>query len=141
MLDLNHTTVLLTGGTGSFGNAFVETVLARWPQAVVRVYSRDELKQSEMRAKFGEKQVRYLIGDVRDRSRMSRAAQGADIVDVGAQAVNGSLREAGRVALELHMEVGPPVTLEDGAQRRNALALEARVEPGAGIERRQKLGR
>jgi UDP-N-acetylglucosamine 4,6-dehydratase len=80
VLDLNRKTILLTGGTGSFGNAFVETVLARWPQAVVRVYSRDELKQSEMRAKFGEKQVRYLIGDVRDRSRMSRAAQGADIV-------------------------------------------------------------
>ena len=80
MLDLDHKTILLTGGTGSFGNAFVDIVTKRWPDAVVRVYSRDELKQSEMRAKFGEKQVRYLIGDVRDRDRMSRAAQGADIV-------------------------------------------------------------
>jgi len=80
VLDLNHKTILLTGGTGSFGNAFVECVLRRWPDAVVRVYSRDELKQSEMRAKFGEKNVRYLIGDVRDRARMSRAAQGADII-------------------------------------------------------------
>lgn len=80
MLDLNHKTILLTGGTGSFGNAFVDAVTTRWPEAVVRVYSRDELKQSEMRAKFGEKQVRYLIGDVRDRSRMTRAVEGADIV-------------------------------------------------------------
>jgi UDP-N-acetylglucosamine 4,6-dehydratase len=80
VLDLNHKTILLTGGTGSFGNAFVDTVTTRWPDAVVRVYSRDELKQSEMRAKFGDARVRYLIGDVRDRSRMSRAAEGADIV-------------------------------------------------------------
>ncbi len=80
MLDLNDKTILLTGGTGSFGNAFVELVTTRWPTSVVRVYSRDELKQSEMRAKFGDDRVRYLIGDVRDRSRMSRAAEGADIV-------------------------------------------------------------
>jgi UDP-N-acetylglucosamine 4,6-dehydratase len=80
VLDLNHKTILLTGGTGSFGNAFTEIVTTRWPTAVVRVYSRDELKQSEMRAKFGDARVRYLIGDVRDRSRMSRAAEGVDIV-------------------------------------------------------------
>jgi UDP-N-acetylglucosamine 4,6-dehydratase/5-epimerase len=80
VLDLNHKTILLTGGTGSFGNAFVEHVTKRWPDAIIRVYSRDELKQSEMRAKFGDRQVRYLIGDVRDRARMSRAAQGVDII-------------------------------------------------------------
>ena len=79
-MDLAGATILLTGGTGSFGNAFVERVLASWPEVVIRVYSRDELKQSEMRARFGEDQLRYLIGDVRDRSRMSRAAQGADVV-------------------------------------------------------------
>jgi UDP-N-acetylglucosamine 4,6-dehydratase len=80
VIDLNGKTVLLTGGTGSFGNAFVERVTARWPDVVVRVYSRDELKQSEMRARFGDDQVRYLIGDVRDRARMSRAFEGADVV-------------------------------------------------------------
>lgn len=71
---------MLTGGTGSFGNAFVERVLRTWPDAVVRVFSRDELKQSEMRARFGEQQLRYLIGDVKDRDRLYRASQGADIV-------------------------------------------------------------
>ena len=79
-LDLGGATILLTGGTGSFGNAFIERVLDEWPDAVVRVYSRDELKQSELRTRFGDRQVRYLIGDVRDRARMSRAAQGCDVI-------------------------------------------------------------
>jgi len=79
-MDLSGATILLTGGTGSFGNAFIERVLSTTPDATIRVYSRDELKQSELRTKFGDGQIRYLIGDVRDRSRMSRAAQGADIV-------------------------------------------------------------
>jgi UDP-N-acetylglucosamine 4,6-dehydratase len=79
-MDLSGTTILLTGGTGSFGNAFVERVTSTWPDAVVRVFSRDELKQSEMRTKFGDDQVRYMIGDIRDRGRMTRAAQGADIL-------------------------------------------------------------
>ncbi|MGH9226795.1 MAG: UDP-N-acetylglucosamine 4,6-dehydratase (inverting) [Acidimicrobiales bacterium] len=79
-LDLSGKTVLLTGGTGSFGDAFVSAVTNRWDDVVVRVYSRDELKQSQMREKFGDRQVRYLLGDVRDRSHMSRAAQGADIL-------------------------------------------------------------
>ncbi len=79
-LDLSHKTILLTGGTGSFGNAFVERVRARWPTATIRVFSRDELKQSEMLAKCGDEQIRYLIGDVRDAKRLLRAAQGADYI-------------------------------------------------------------
>jgi UDP-N-acetylglucosamine 4,6-dehydratase len=80
VLDLNGSTILVTGGTGSFGNAFVERVVECWPDATVRVYSRDELKQSQMRDRFGDRQVRYLIGDVRDRARMTRAVEGADVV-------------------------------------------------------------
>ena len=80
MIDLNGKTILLTGGTGSFGTAFLERVTQSWPEAIVRVYSRDELKQSELRTRFGDHQVRYLIGDVRDRSRMTRAVEGADMV-------------------------------------------------------------
>ena len=79
-MDLSGATILLTGGTGSFGNAFVSRVLSEWPDAVIRIYSRDELKQSQMHALHGDRQLRFLIGDVRDRSRMSRAAQGADII-------------------------------------------------------------
>ena len=79
-MDLSGATILLTGGTGSFGNAFARRVIREWPDAVVRVYSRDELKQSEMLSRFGDDHLRFLIGDVRDRARMTRAAQGADIV-------------------------------------------------------------
>lgn len=79
-MDLDGATILLTGGTGSFGNAFVRRVTERWPNAVIRVYSRDELKQSEMQARYGDGQLRWLIGDVRDRGRMTRAAQGVDLI-------------------------------------------------------------
>jgi UDP-N-acetylglucosamine 4,6-dehydratase len=79
-MDLSDKTILLTGGTGSFGTAFVRRVTSQFPDATIRVYSRDELKQSELRARFGDGQLRFLIGDVRDRGRMTRAAQGADVV-------------------------------------------------------------
>lgn len=79
-MDLSGAAILLTGGTGSFGNAFVDRALDRWPDITIRVYSRDELKQSELRARHGDRNLRYLIGDVRDRPRMTRAAQGADIL-------------------------------------------------------------
>jgi UDP-N-acetylglucosamine 4,6-dehydratase len=79
-MDLSGATILLTGGTGSFGNAFVERMLADGTDVTIRVYSRDELKQSEMRARFGDERVRYMIGDLRNRTRMARACQGADIV-------------------------------------------------------------
>ena len=79
-MDLSGATILLTGGTGSFGNAFVSAVTSQWPDAVVRVYSRDELKQSEMRVKWRDANLRFLIGDIRDRNRLLRAAQGADYI-------------------------------------------------------------
>ena len=79
-MDLSGKTILLTGGTGSFGTAFVERVTSEWPDATIRIYSRDELKQSEMAKRFGDGQLRYFIGDSRNRSRLSRATQGADIV-------------------------------------------------------------
>ena len=79
-MNFSGATILLTGGTGSFGNAFTRRVLEEWPDAVVRVYSRDELKQHEMRERVGDDQVRFLIGDVRDRDRLYRAAQGADFI-------------------------------------------------------------
>src|SRR3954464_8748121 len=79
-MDLSGKTILLTGGTGSFGNAFIRRVTSEFPDAVIRVYSRDELKQSELRARYPNNQLRWLIGDIRDRGRMTRAAQGADLV-------------------------------------------------------------
>jgi UDP-N-acetylglucosamine 4,6-dehydratase len=80
VVDLSGKTILLTGGTGSFGTAFTRYVIERWPSAVVRIYSRDELKQSEMQTRFPSDQLRFFIGDVRNRGRLTRAAQGADII-------------------------------------------------------------
>lgn len=79
-MDLSGKTILLTGGTGSFGTAFVERAINEWPTATIRVYSRDELKQSELQERFAQEQLRYFIGDVRNRGRLTRAAQGADII-------------------------------------------------------------
>jgi UDP-N-acetylglucosamine 4,6-dehydratase len=80
-MDLNGSTILLTGGTGSFGNAFVERALRDLPDTIVRVFSRDELKQSEMQARFPDHQnLRFFVGDVRNRARLARAMHGADIV-------------------------------------------------------------
>ncbi|MBU0510611.1 MAG: UDP-N-acetylglucosamine 4,6-dehydratase (inverting) [Chloroflexi bacterium] len=74
-------TILVTGGTGSFGKKFIQIMLAEYNPAKLIVYSRDELKQHEMRvAGFNHPNLRYFIGDVRDLPRLRRAMQGVDIV-------------------------------------------------------------
>lgn len=81
---LNDKSILITGGTGSFGKAFVRTVLQRYPDIKrLVIFSRDELKQYEMSQEFPEakhKGIRYFIGDVRDEPRLRRALEGIDIV-------------------------------------------------------------
>ena len=80
---LNNKTILVTGGTGSFGKKFIQTVLGRYKPKKVIVYSRDELKQFEMQQEFPKtpsSPMRYFIGDVRDYSRLKRAMDGVDIV-------------------------------------------------------------
>jgi len=76
--------ILVTGGTGSFGNAFVRSVLNRFPDIKrLVIFSRDELKQYEMSQKFSETEfpgLRYFLGDIRDESRIRRALEGIDIV-------------------------------------------------------------
>ena len=79
---LKNKTILVTGGTGSFGNKFLSSVLENYDVKKIIVYSRDELKQYEMQqrlAKFNHK-VRYFIGDVRDLTRLKLAMKGVDIV-------------------------------------------------------------
>jgi UDP-N-acetylglucosamine 4,6-dehydratase/5-epimerase len=81
---LNDKSILVTGGTGSFGKAFVATVLERYPDIKrLVIYSRDELKQFEMAQKFPTSDypaIRYFIGDVRDEARLRRALEGVDVV-------------------------------------------------------------
>lgn len=81
--DLTGATVLVTGGTGSFGRKFTEIVLKTHAPQKLIIFSRDELKQHEMRQMFpdrGDSPMRYFIGDVRDRERLNRAFDGVDIV-------------------------------------------------------------
>ena len=78
---LENSTILVTGGTGSFGHAFVPMTLQKYNPKKIIVFSRDEMKQWEMAKKFeGDKRVRFFIGDVRDRDRLYRALDGVDYV-------------------------------------------------------------
>ena len=81
---LENKTILITGGTGSFGKAFVRTILERYPNIPrLVIFSRDELKQFEMAQEFREQDfsgLRYFLGDVRDQNRLRRALEGIDIV-------------------------------------------------------------
>ncbi|UGB46557.1 UDP-N-acetylglucosamine 4,6-dehydratase (inverting) [Frateuria edaphi] len=72
--------ILITGGTGSFGKRYVKTLLERYRPRRLVVYSRDELKQYEMQQAFNAPCMRYFIGDVRDRARLAQAMRGVDFV-------------------------------------------------------------
>jgi len=76
----NGKSILITGGTGSFGQLFVETILKRYQPKRLIIYSRDELKQFEMQQIFNQPCMRYFIGDVRDLSRLQLAMKGVDFV-------------------------------------------------------------
>jgi UDP-N-acetylglucosamine 4,6-dehydratase/5-epimerase len=81
---LNNKTVLITGGTGSFGKKFIETILSSYPSVKrIVIFSRDELKQSELLQKYPTKdfpELRFFIGDVRDESRVKRACENVDVI-------------------------------------------------------------
>jgi len=81
---LNNKTILITGGTGSFGKKFIETILVRYPDVKkIIIYSRDELKQSVLKQKYPEKefpQLRFYIGDIRDGYRLLRACEGVNVI-------------------------------------------------------------
>lgn len=83
-MNLNGKSILVTGGTGSFGKKFIETVFDLYPEVKrLVVYSRDELKQFEMSQKFSQAKypaIRYFIGDIRDAARFKRACKGIDII-------------------------------------------------------------
>ncbi len=81
---LNYKTILITGGTGSFGKQFIKTILERYPSVKkIIIFSRDELKQFELRQQYPRQdfpQIRFFIGDVRDQNRMIQACEGVDVI-------------------------------------------------------------
>lgn len=76
----NNKSIIITGGTGSFGKMYVKTLLERYNPKKIIIYSRDELKQFEMQQTFNHSCMRYFIGDVRDKERLNRAMRGVDYV-------------------------------------------------------------
>ncbi len=79
--DWTNKTILLTGGTGSFGKHFCRIMLTKYNPKAIRIYSRDELKQHNMRFEFNDdERLRFFIGDVRDAERLRRAMAGVDVV-------------------------------------------------------------
>lgn len=80
-MDWNKKTILLIGGTGSFGQKFTEIILKRYQPKTIRIFSRDEFKQWEMKKRFNdEEHLRFFIGNVRDKARLKRVMVGADII-------------------------------------------------------------
>ena len=80
---MNKKNILITGGTGSFGKKFVETILKKFKPRRLIVYSRDEQKQYEMSQYLSEEKypnIRYFIGDVRDKNRLERACANIDFI-------------------------------------------------------------
>ena len=76
----NNKSILITGGTGSFGHQFIETLLERYTPSRIVVFSRDELKQFEMQQRFPQPVMRFFLGDVRDAARLRQAMRGIDYV-------------------------------------------------------------
>lgn len=116
----DNKSVLITGGTGSFGKKYTETILKKYNPRRVIIYSRDELKQYEMQQTFNDSCMRYFIGDVRDSERLKRATQEVDFI-IHAAALK-------------HVPVAEYNPLEciktniDGAQNVIAAAIENDVE-------------
>lgn len=80
MVLFNNKSILITGGTGSFGKEFIRTLLERYNPKKIIVFSRDELKQFEMSQTYNQECMRYFIGDVRDEARLKQAMYGVDYV-------------------------------------------------------------
>lgn len=132
---LNGKVVFITGGTGSFGNCFVDQVLARYRPERLVVYSRDEFKQFQMRSRLAKYDgvMRYVIGDVRDADRLSRAMRGADYVVHAAAlkqvpACEYNPEEAVRTNIHGAMHV-IEAALDAGVKRVAALSTDKAVNP------------
>jgi NADPH:quinone reductase-like Zn-dependent oxidoreductase len=113
---LEGKTILITGATGSFGGAFIELLLTRHQPEAIRVFSRDEAKQSELRQRLGDDaRLRYLIGDIRDLPRLSRAMRGVDVV-VHTAALKQVARRSSAQRRSSRRETPTPVTQLPGSR-------------------------
>jgi UDP-N-acetylglucosamine 4,6-dehydratase len=133
-MEWNDKTVLVTGGTGSFGKKFTETMLRDYHPKKLVIFSRDELKQHEMRVNgFDDPSLRYFIGDVRDLDRLRRAFHGIDIVVHAAALKQVPACEYNPIEAVLTNIVGAKnvidAALDTGVQRVLALSTDKAVNP------------
>ncbi len=114
---LKNSTILITGGTGSFGNTFIPMTLKKYDPKKLVILSRDEMKQWEMAKLFkDDDRVRFFIGDVRDKDRLHRALNGVDYV-VHAAATKIVPIVSGRLYLEIIIPVNIICVLQNKAPR------------------------
>lgn len=135
-LNWEKLSVLITGGTGSFGNKFAEILLKEYQPRRLVIFSRDELKQHEMRQKYPDhpsSPVRYFIGDVRDRERLQRAFYGVDLVIHAAALKQVPAAEYNPFEAVLTNIIGAKnvidAAIDTGVQRVIALSTDKAVNP------------
>jgi len=131
---LSEKVILLTGGTGSFGQKFTEIVLREHDPKAIRIYSRGELLQYEMRLKFNDDpRLRFFIGDVRDRERLYRAMNGVDVVVHAAALKQVPTAEYNPIeAVRTNIDGAINVidaAIDNGAQRIIAISTDKAVHP------------
>lgn len=134
--ELNNKTILITGGTGSFGNQFVKEIIDNYSPKKLIIFSRDELKQYEMAQIFPDskyKCMRYFIGDVRDYPRVSMALRGVDIVIHAAALKHVSIAEYNPYECIHTNVIGAEnivrASLRNGVQQVLALSTDKAVSP------------
>lgn len=126
-------TILITGGTGSFGKMFTSLLLEEWNPDSVRIYSRGELLQWEMQQKNQDERLRFLIGDVRDKDRLYRAMNDVDIVVHAAALKQVPTAEYNPIeAVKTNIDGAANVinaSIDNGVERVMALSTDKAVHP------------
>ena len=126
-------TILITGGTGSFGKMFTSLLLKEWNPDSVRIYSRGELLQWEMQQKIQDERLRFLIGDVRDKDRLYRAMNDVDIVVHAAALKQVPTAEYNPIeAVKTNIDGAANVinaSIDNGVERVMALSTDKAVHP------------
>jgi len=132
---LNNKTILITGGTGSFGKKFIERILSEYNPKKIIIYSRDEYKQYVMRKQYKkwDQKLRFFIGDVRDKDRMYRAMDGVDIVIHAAALKHVDVAEYNPMeAIKTNIDGARNVidaAIDNGVERVVALSTDKAVNP------------
>jgi len=131
--DLDGKVILITGGTGSFGRAFAKRLLDSFKPHKVIIFSRDEQKHYAMEAEMGDPRLRFLVGDIRDKSRLLRAFAGVDVVVHAAAMKHVHIAEYNPIeAIRTNVDGAANVidaALERGVQRVVALSTDKAVSP------------